>query len=132
MKIALLKLISKDQLSKAGDIPKWVDSLLEPLNQFIEKAGQALQGQLTFSDNFLCKEPVVKLVHAVETEVNPYTSAKQKTLKVRGVLIQDASGVGVDGFKWSRKTNGNIGVTVKYDGGVAGQQSNCTLLILLG
>ena len=79
MKLSQIKTVSKDSLSKAGELPKWIDALLQPLNQFIENVGQALQGQLTFKDNFLCKVTSERLAHGAETEVNPYTSAKQKT-----------------------------------------------------
>ncbi len=132
MKLSNIKFISRDDLSKAGELPKWLDAFMQPLNDFIGKVGQALQGQLTFEDNFLCKVVKTDLTHATELEVNPYPTARSRSLRVTGVLVLGAGGGAVDAFRWVMKENGNIAVTVAFDGGLATTRQTCTLLVLLG
>jgi hypothetical protein len=129
MKLGLLKRIPKEQLAKSGDLPKWIDALLDPLNEFIEKVGLALQARLTFEDNFLCKVAEQKIVDGLATEINPYRDATQKNLKVIGVMVLSSGSLLVESFGWVRKTNGNIDVTINY---ASGTEALCRLLILLG
>jgi len=124
MKLGVLKTIQREELSKFEALPKWVDPFLQVLNQFIGAVGLALKGNLTFADNFLCKEKKLSFTHDVEQEVNPETK-----LKVTGVLPIYAGGLMVTGFQWVYKTNGNIGVKFQFTGGT---EATCTVIILLG
>jgi len=127
MKFGTLKRISKEAMSRAGDVPKWVDALLEPLNDFIENVGLALQGRLTFDENFLCKIVTREFSDGVEIEINP-SLENQKNLRAYGVIPLSMDGLSFDKFGWVQKPNGNIGVTFDLDGG---SSATCTILILL-
>lgn len=128
MKIGTIKTIVREELSKLGDLPKWIDPFLQALNQFITQAGQALKGGLTFQDNFLCRVKSVTLTHGVALEVNPDPSISGK-LRVKGVACFDAGGLLIDAFGWSQLSNGNVSVTIYYKSGTS---SNCNLIIFLG
>jgi hypothetical protein len=118
--------ILKEDLAKGGaEVPAWVDSLIGPLNQFITGATQALRNNLTFRDNFDCKELTVKVTHGVEILVNP-----QSNRKVRGMLPLDASGEIIDKHGFSRKSDGQIGVTFYFDGGSSSTKVNVTFVLL--
>lgn len=128
MKLGVLKRISKEDLSKADkDLPKFIDALLSPLNEFIEKIGQALQGRLTFEDNFLCKIVSIELTSGVEKNINPFGDG-QKNLRVRGVLFVSATGLQIASYGWVQNADGTIGVTVTF---VSGTSSVCEMIILL-
>ncbi len=128
MKIDLVKTIRIDDLKNAGgEIPAWVDPLLSQLNSFIENVGKALQQNLTFQDNVLCKVNTQTLTHGMELEINPNTK-----IKVFGVIPIDSSGTPIDQFGWTRKANGNIGVTAYFNAGTVTTTVKCTTLILLG
>lgn len=132
MKLGVVKRIGRDELQKAGgEIPAWVDVFLNSINSFIEKVGLALQGKLTFEDNFFCKSIYLDFTHGVEQLINPAV-ANAINARVIGVLPLDASGQGVDSFKWVRKDDGNIGVTYSFAGGSSSTKAKCRLIILLG
>lgn len=129
MKLDAIKTIRIDDLKNAGgDIPPWLDPMVQQLNSFIEGVGRAVQGNLTFADNQLCRIKSYKFTHAVELIINPQAG----NVRVLGVLPIDMNGLAVDKFGWTRKTNGNIGVTFSFDGGTSTTVSTCTVLILLG
>jgi hypothetical protein len=117
MKLGIIRRIPKEDLAKLDkDIPKWVDGLLSPLNDFIEKVGLALQNRLDFENNFLGKALTVTLTHDVETIVNPFPSSGRGNLRVIGVVPVTTGEVFITGFKWTPKDSGNIGITVKLSG----------------
>lgn len=122
MKIGVIKTIIKEELARLGDLPKWMDAFLFPINQFINQVGTALKGNLTFDDNFLCKIKSLKFTSGTESEINPDSNSK-----VRGVLLLSFEGKNIDKFSWREKQNGQIGVTVTFDGGGT---AICELLIL--
>ena len=111
MKIGVVKTIVKEEITRLGESPPWIDALLGPLNQFITAVGTALKGNLTFADNFLCVSKTLKFTHDVEQEINPNTK-----LRVTGMIYTNTSGLGVDVFKWQQKSNGNVGVTFSFSG----------------
>lgn len=127
MKLGLLKRISKEQLQKMGEVPKWIDALLEPINEFIEKVGSAVQGKLTFRDNFLGKVVEIEITSNTEIEINPF-NVGQSTLRVTGVLVLSSGSLLVRDFGWTQKSNGNVGVTVVF---ASGTSAKCRLQILL-
>lgn len=131
MKLGVIKRIQREVLARAGEVPKAVDAMLEPLNEFIEKIGLALQGRLTFEDNFLCKQVFLEFTHAVEQLINPRSEAVPNA-RVTGVILLSAGGLGVDKFKWVQKDSGNIGVTISFDGGSSTTTAKCRLIIFLG
>jgi hypothetical protein len=118
MKTGLLKRISRDDLAKAGDaLPRWVDVMLQPLNDFIEKVGLALQNKLTFRDNFSGKIIERKFTNDVEQEINPYPDSSRGALRPSACYPATTGNLFITGFKWVQKDNGNIGVTIKFTGG---------------
>jgi hypothetical protein len=132
MKTGKISRISKDDLARSGEaLPKWIESFLNPLNDFIEKCGSALQSNLTFDDNFLCKRITQDLTHNVALELNPYPS-QRKNLRVTGVIPVSGGGLAIDKFKWVQKENGNISVSVSFDGGTSSTKARCSLIVLLG
>lgn len=128
MKLGVLRRISKEDLARADkELPKFIDALLNPLNEFIEKIGQSLQGRLTFDDNFLCKPMSVELVSGTEKILNPFADG-QRNLRVRGVLIVASGGAQIDKHGWSQKDDGSIGVTVDF---VSATSATCEMIVLL-
>lgn len=132
MKLPLIKRIPKEDLSKAGgEIPKWIDALLVPLNAFIEAIASVLQGRLTFEDNFMCNVITQDFTHSVPLEINP-RKIEQRNLRVTGVIPLKTGNQGLEVFKWEQMANGNIRITYQFDGGIATTTDTCTILILLG
>jgi len=128
MKLGLLKRIPKEQLQKAGgEIPKWIDALLDPLNEFIEKVGSALQNNLTFRDNFLGKTIEIEIFNNTVIEINP-RNVGQSNLRVTGVLLLSSGSLLVESFGWQTNSKGNIEVTVIY---ASGTSAICRLQTLL-
>lgn len=128
MKLDVIKTIKIDDLKNAGgEIPPWMDTLLSQLNSFIENVGRAVQGNITFSDNVLCRIKSYSFTHGTELEINPQSN----NIRVLGAIPLDANGQTIDQFGFTRKANGNIGVTVSFGAG-SGTKSTCTILILLG
>lgn len=124
MKIGTIKVIVREELSKFGELPKWIDPFLQTMNKFINDVGLALKGNLTFKDNFLCVTKQIKLTHGVEQEINPQTK-----FKIYGVICLNANGLIIDKFGWRSLSNGNIGLTIYYH---AGTESLCDIIIFLG
>lgn len=124
MKLGIIKTIVREELAKFGQLPGWLDPLLQTLNTFINSVGTALKGNLTFADNFLCKTKQIKLTSGIEQEINPDTK-----LRVTGVACFNANGLVVDKFGWRALSNGNIGVTIYLN---SGTEATCDLIIFLG
>lgn len=127
MRLGVLKRILQEDLNRTKDVDAKFLALLGPLNEFIEQVGTALTNKLTFADNFSVTERTVKLQHGIETEVN----SQAGRMVVTGVLLTNPGAQMVTGFKWLKKNNGNIAVTVEFKEG-PGTLSQVTLLILLG
>ncbi len=122
------KRVLKEDLAQAGgEIPKWMDSLISPINLFIEQVALALQNRLNFQDNFYSKTVTLKFQSGVAQEINP-TTPFAKAARALGVLALSSSGENVDSMVWDEQTNGNIEVTITF---VSATEANCTLLILL-
>lgn len=111
-------------MSKSGDVPKWIDSLISPLNDFLDQVTSALRNRLTFEDNFQCAVKSVDVLNGVEKEVS-----SGSRLPVNGVIILDTGEKIISGFGFRRLTNGNIGVTVNF---TTAPSAEVTFLILLG
>ncbi len=127
-----LKRVLKENLARSKEaIPDWVDEVLKVYNSNFEQVGLALSNRLTFAENFNCTEVVREITHAVETEINPL-AGKAGNLRVIGVVLVSSEGLVVDGFGWASKSNGNILVTVSFDGGTSATVADCRFEILLG
>jgi hypothetical protein len=124
MKLGTIKTIAKEDLSKAEKLPAWMDPFLQSLNNFISNVTLALNGRLTFNDNFLATEKQINIIHSVETEINPDSKNK-----VKGVVCMSSGGLGIDVFKWRQLSNGNVGVTIGYDGGISTTNAICVITI---
>jgi len=73
--VATLPTIKRVQRSDlGGDIPEWVDSLLSPLNQFIEEVYSAFNKNLTIPENV--KGQIKNLTFRTSSS---YTSSKEFT-----------------------------------------------------
>lgn len=129
MKLGIVKRILKDDLAKTGDIPAWIDTFLQPLNDFIEKVGLALQNRLTFADNFLCKPITQTFTSGAEYQLNPALKSGPNVFKVIGVILMDSGGGTVDKFRWNRKSSGSIGVTITFSDVTS---AVCTVYVFLG
>lgn len=57
MKLPSYKRISREDLK---DSPDWVGNLLYPINQFFETVYNTLNGQVTYSDNFLSFQKILQ------------------------------------------------------------------------
>ncbi len=129
MKLGVIKRILKEDLAHGGEMPHWIDLLLQPLNEFIEKVGLALQNRLTFSENFLCKTVTQSFDSGVTYQLNPKLTASQATLHVVGVMLMDPGGGTVDKWFWNRNSNGNINVAITYSDVAT---AKATIYIFLG
>ena len=128
MKLPIIKRISKEDL-KSADLPAWIDPLLTALNAFITPVTTALQGKLTFQDNFLANVISKTFTSATKLTINPRLSVDQSRLSITGVVPLYASGKIIDEFGWERNSDGSIAVTVNFNGGGS---AAVTLLVLLG
>jgi hypothetical protein len=129
MKLGILKRVSKEDLARSNEqLPQWLDSLLQPLNDFLEKAGNALQNRLSFEDNFYCKRVTLKFTDNVAQEISPRTDFA-KNARAYGVLLVGSSGETVSTFTWEQLVSGNISVTVNFS---SATDADCNLIILLG
>jgi len=124
MKLNILKTIQKEELSKYGELPEWINPFLQGLNQFISSVGQAIRGKLTFEENFQCVTKNMAFSHGVATKVTTGS-----TLKVIGVIPTYAGGLIIDKFGWVYNSDGTIGVTFYF---VTGTSATCKIIILLG
>lgn len=129
MNLGVVKRILKEDLAKNGDVPSWMDYLLQPLNEFIEKVGLALQNRLTFSENFLCKVVSQSFISGTVYQINPKLVSSQATLHVVGVVLMDPGGGTVDKWFWSRNSNGNLNVSITYSDVTS---ATATIYIFLG
>lgn len=127
MKLGLIRRISKEDMARHGDIPKWVDPMLDTLNEFIEKITTALNGNLTFADNFLCKEYSQDFQSGTAYTVNPQIDGRTQ-LRPYGVLVVDTNGATIDKVLWTKLATGSISVTLTFS---AATTNKCTILILL-
>jgi len=126
MKLGLVRRISKEDMARHGDVPKWMDPLLETLNDFIEKITTALSGNLSFPDNFLCKEHTQDFKSGIAYTINPHIDGRTQT-KAYAVVPLDTNGATIDKFLWQKLTSGNISVTFTFS---AATTNKCTILIL--
>lgn len=127
MRLSSIKTISKEDMARRGEVPKWIDPMIETLNTFIDQVTRALSGNLTFEDNFLCKVIEQEFTHATELVVSPRPEGRNG-LRPWGVQVEYASGEQVDSLTWRILDTGNIGVTIGFGSSVT---AKCKLLILL-
>lgn len=121
MKLSTVKRITKESLQANGGeaLPKWVEGLLTPLNDYLEKMYLAVSGKLTFADNLQSTVVTVPLQNNVQIRVNPQT-----TMTVYGCILINANGTMVTGFKWELLSN-TIGITATFSGAT---EATCTLV----
>lgn len=123
MKLAAVRRILKESLG-GGEKPGWLDGMLSALNPFMEQVYLALNGNLTFSENFAAKEVYRDFTHAVPLELNP-----ESNRRVRGILIQDCGTQMLTGWKMTRLQSGNIEVTIEFKAGGTTKET-CSVIIL--
>lgn len=128
MILSSVRRILKEDLSKAGEIPKWVDAMLAPLNEFIDNVTLALRNNLTLQDNFSGKLLATKFTHDVPLSVNSGAGLN----KVIGVIPLACLSQRMDSFGWYRNQDGTIAVTFGFVGGSSSTVDTCTIYILYG
>jgi hypothetical protein len=127
MRLSNVKRIDKADLVSAGEVPAWVDPMINTLNQFIEQATTAINGNLTFQENMLSKDYSGEFTSDVPVVVNPAIDGRQQ-LRVYGVIPMDTNGVKWTGLKWEKLSDGKIRVTMTFDPVTT---TKCVLQILL-
>lgn len=125
MRLGIIKTIVREELSKFEKLPGWMDPFLQTLNTFMANVGQAVNGNLDFKNNFFCVVKTLEITHAKVQEINP---EKPKN-KVIGVACFNANGAVIDKFGWKTRSNGNIDVTIYFDGAT---KATCEIIIFLG
>jgi len=108
VKLPILKKIQKEDLQTGEDLPKWVDRMLSPINQFIEQVGVAITGRLSFGDNMAGRFVELSFVHNVAQEVNPNDARP-----VVGIIPIFAEQDSIVGYRWGQLSNGNISITLR-------------------
>lgn len=126
MKLGLIKRISKEDMAMKGEVPKWMDPMLDTLNNFIDKVSTALNGNLSFGDNFLCKEFSQQFTSGTAYEINPAIDGRAQTT-CYAVVPLDTNGATIDKFLWEKLASGKIRVTFTFS---AATTNKCTILIL--
>lgn len=124
MKIAPLKRIEKQDLANKGDLPAWLDVLIQTLNQMFPPVVTALQKNLTLNDNFFGRQSDIKLTSGVSQKIS-----SQSIFKVIGVQVLDIGGNTLTKFKWSRNTDATISVSLTWD---EGGSAMCKLFLYFG
>ncbi len=127
MKLGLIKRISKEDMARYGEVPKYMDPLLETLNTFIDRVATSLNGNLSFGDNVLCKEYSQSFASATAYTINPHLDGRPNASPY-GVLVLDTNGAELTKVLWSKLASGNISVTLTFS---TATTNKCTLLILL-
>lgn len=127
MKLGTIKRISKEDMARQGDVPKWMDPMLDVLNDFIEKVGRALNGNLSFEDNFLSKIIDQEFTSAAELIVSPSLDGRTG-LRAYGVTVLSTSGEQLLSLTWRLLETGNVGITIGFGSVVT---AKCKVLILL-
>ena len=135
--MASLPTIKRVQRSDiGGDIPQWVDSLLSPLNQFIEEVYSAFNRNLTIPENVKGQIKVLNFRTAtnysskVFTEINYLnTLGRKTTILLLGQVLE----VGVptkkhDALSVSWYDNNDGTITIHY---IAGLEDNKDYIVTL-
>ena len=122
MKLPVIARLRREDLATAGDVPAWVDKLIDPLNQFIEQMGVAIQGRLAVGDNLAMKYITNTFTDNTELQINPNDKRR-----VVGILPVYASSKIITGYNFSYKNNGTIGITIKFD---AAGSADCKIILI--
>lgn len=124
MRLPVIRRILKEDLARSGEeLPKWLDSLLEPLNEALDQIVLSIRNNLTLRDNMNTKEFEGTFTSGTAQEVS--ITSKSRPI---GVLVVDAAGKTVTGYGFTRLVNGNISVTLTFSGGGS---AKCKIYILL-
>jgi hypothetical protein len=133
MKVSLIRRILREDLNTKEALPDWVDSLLKYVNQNMEVLGKALQGNITFADNYSCKITTLTFTHNTEIIVGVDTTRKVVGLiPVLSTSSSDSSTTSanvITGYRITPKGNGTAGVTINFQG--AGSVSASVTVIIL-
>lgn len=112
MKFNAVQKITKEDLAKFGQLPTWMDAFLGTLNPFLEIVVRSLRSGLSFTDNFDCKQVELKFTSGTEKRLGMPAGRRVIGIQVLEVLEKTVTGYG-----FSRKTNGDLGVTITWTGG---------------
>lgn len=124
-KLPTVRRIVKEDLQRFGDIPEWIDGLLQPLNSFLDFTSIALRNKLTFADNFASTVVQIDLTHNTFKEVSPRSNSR-----VIGILpIWAESGETIASYGFEALTNGNINLKVTFGSGSGTKQVRVVILL---
>jgi hypothetical protein len=116
VKIDVIKKVDRADLAARGEIPPWVDPLIDAINQFIDPVGRALAQRLDFENNFLCRKIEAEFTTDVESIFNPTVKAPIVNPKAIGMIPIHTGGVTLTGQKFTQKDDGTIGITLTFTG----------------
>lgn len=126
MNLSVIRRILREDLNKAGTLPSWIDALLSPLNEFIDKVTTALRQNLTLQENIAGKFFQATFTDGVALKIASGTT----TLKVVGVWPLAFGTQTMTSFAWSRQVDGNI--SVKFGFASVGASDACTIFLIYG
>lgn len=126
MNIPVIRRIFKEDIAKTGEPPKWIDALLDPLNQFLDKVTLALRNNLTLPENFAGKLIETKFQHDVTLDVNAGTSGK-----ILGLVPLSTGQQALTSFKWVRNDDATVGITFGFAAG-GDTKDTCTIFVFYG
>lgn len=125
MNLGVVRRILRDDLSRFGALPAWVDALLSPMNDFIDKTTTLSRNNVTLQDNI-----AGKLFTTTFTDAVPLKVATGSSLKVIGVIPLAFGAQTLTSFQWSRNQDGTVNVTFGF--ATASASDTCTIYIFYG
>lgn len=130
MKFGTLKLIDKADLARMGEVPKWIDAFLSPLNAFMEPMVSALRNRLTFEDNFQATKIEIKFTSGVALKVN-----SKSNLRVIGIIPTYVEDCYITQYGFTPMQDGSVEIKLTFvdsDGGAVTDPKLCRIYLLLG
>lgn len=125
MNLGVVRRILREDLSKSGPLPTWIDALLSPLNDFIDKVTTLSRNNTTLQENVSGKIFTTTFTDGVELKV-----ATGSSLKVVGVIPLAFGSQTLTSFAWSRNQDQTINVTFGF--ATASASDSCTIYIFYG
>ena len=109
-----------------GNVPEWVDKILDPVQRQLEILSQVMQHNITIADNLASEVRVINVTNGVESEIK--LSRLERPPSV--VFCGWASLGNITGFSWRVLEQQKIGVTVTTDA-AAGAKMTARIVSIL-
>lgn len=116
MILPVIRRLLKEDLQRAGgeELPKWIDALLTPINEFIDRVTLALRNNLTFKDNMAGRLQTIEFTHGQEIVI-------QNSLRgaISGVVVLGCDPVAnvpvrIDNWSWRPTGSSSIGLLFDF------------------